>query len=58
LQKLEEEINSQIGHIPDYFVVVFEVSGFDRASTKADIKFIQEIDKAAYQKSFQGSANQ
>jgi len=57
LQKLEKQINLLNGNVPEFFVIVFEISGFDRASTKAEIKFFQEIDKEEYQKSFQISTN-
>jgi len=48
LKKLEEQINTINGHVPDYFFMIFEVSGFDRASTKGEIKLFREINKEKY----------
>ena len=39
------EIN---GEIPDYFTMVFEVKGYDRASTAAELKYFSKIEKEDY----------
>jgi len=52
LNKLENEIQNIHGHVPEYFVMAFEVSGFDRASTKAEIKFFKKIIAEDYLNSF------
>jgi len=49
LMKLEKQIISANGSVPDYFTMVFEVTGFDRASTNAELKFFQEIPENYYQ---------
>lgn len=43
LEFLEDAIKTTDAEIPDYFVSILEISGFDRASTKADIKFYSAI---------------
>ncbi len=48
LKLLEKQITSQNGTVPDYFVAVFEVTGFDRASTEAELKYFSEIKKDYY----------
>jgi len=48
LSELETQIQTVNGDIPDYFAIVFEITGFDRASTTAEIKFFHEIDKDYY----------
>jgi hypothetical protein len=50
VKKLAAQISDLHGHVPNCFIIVFEVTGFDRASTKAEIKFFQEINKNDYQK--------
>lgn len=52
LKELEDQIELLNDYVPDYFTIVFEVTGFDRASTKAEIKYFKEIDKTEYQNSF------
>lgn len=47
LQTLEAQIKAFHGSIPPYFTMVLEVTGFDRASTNAEIKFFHEV-KADY----------
>jgi len=49
LENLHNQIISINGSIPEYFTMVFEVTGFDRASTKAELKFFQEINEDYYQ---------
>ncbi|MBN1351888.1 helix-turn-helix domain-containing protein [candidate division KSB1 bacterium] len=49
LHALEEQIESIHGAIPSYFTMVLEVTGFDRASTNAEIKFFQEVQADYYQ---------
>jgi hypothetical protein len=48
LNNLYQQIISINGYIPDYFTMVFEVTGFDRASTNAELKFFQEIKEDYY----------
>ncbi len=50
LKLLEERIKEIHGHIPPYFIIVLEVTGFDRASTNANIKFFHEVQEDYYQK--------
>ena len=50
LRKLENQITETNGRFPDYFVMAFEVEGFDRASSTAEIKFFSALDKAHYLK--------
>jgi hypothetical protein len=50
LKQVEKNIIDVYGSIPDYFVVVFEVKGFDRGSSKAEIKYVAEIEKDFYLK--------
>jgi len=52
LISLEDQIKIIYGDVPEYFLIVFEVSGFDRASTNAEIKFFQDINKVKYLKSY------
>jgi len=49
LENLHKQIISINGSIPEYFTMVFEVTGFDRASTNAELKFFQEINEDYYQ---------
>jgi hypothetical protein len=51
LKELENQILKTHGYIPDYFTIVFEVRGFDRASTTAEMKFFFEIEDDYYKKS-------
>ena len=50
LISLEEKIEAIHGFVPDYFTLVLEVTGFDRASTNAEIKFFHEVHENYYQK--------
>jgi len=50
LMLLEDQIKSIHGFVPDYFTIVLEVTGFDRASTNAEIKFFHEVQEDYYQK--------
>jgi hypothetical protein len=50
LIKLEEQITRVHGYIPEYFTIVFEVRGFDRASTTAEMKFFYKIEDDYYKK--------
>jgi hypothetical protein len=50
LEDLENQIKKTHGHVPDYFAMVFEVRGFDRASTTAEMKFFLEIEADYYKK--------
>jgi len=50
LEKLEEQIKNRHGYVPSFFSIVLEVTGFDRASTNAEIKFFHEVEKDYYQK--------
>ena len=47
---LEKQIKDINGQIPDYFAILFEVRGFDRASTTAEMKFFHEIENDYYKK--------
>jgi len=44
LMDLEKQITDIHGQIPEYFAIIFEVRGFDRASTTAEMKFFHEIE--------------
>ncbi len=48
LNKLEEQVREQHGAVPNYFAIVFEITGFDRASTNAEMKFFHEIREDFY----------
>lgn len=48
LQDLEQHIQTINGQWPDYFVAVFKVNGFDRASTTAELRYFSPIDKNEY----------
>lgn len=48
LQELEKKIEEINGAIPDYFTMVFEIKGYDRASTAAELKYFREIKKEDY----------
>jgi len=48
LQQLEQQVEKQNGYWPDYFVMVFQVQGFDRASTTAEMHFFSAINKNDY----------
>jgi len=50
LIQLEEEIVIAHGYVPNYFTALFEVRGFDRASTTAEMKFLYEIEDDYYKK--------
>ena len=50
LQEFERKIIDRHGSVPDYFSAVFEVKGFDRASTTADLKFFASLNKEQYLK--------
>ncbi|MBC8184029.1 helix-turn-helix domain-containing protein [candidate division KSB1 bacterium] len=57
LKNLEEKIKTINGDIPDYFVVVFEIAGFDRASSTAELKFFHKIEEDYYRHYYQPSSN-
>ena len=48
LKLVKEQILENSGKIPDYFVAVYEVAGFDRASSKVNMKYFKEISKDMY----------
>jgi len=48
LNKLEEQIEGINGSIPKYFSIVFEIRGFDRASTSAKLMIFHEIKEDYY----------
>ncbi|MCF7741432.1 MAG: hypothetical protein K9N00_06515 [Candidatus Marinimicrobia bacterium] len=48
LKKFEQEIKEINGNIPKYYVSVFKITGFDRASCAAQLKWFYEIDKENY----------
>jgi hypothetical protein len=50
ITELENQILKSHGYIPEYFTIVFEVRGFDRASTTAEMKFFYEIEDDYYKK--------
>ncbi len=50
LAKIENTILDSNNEIPEYFVSILEISGFDRASTKAEIKFVSIIPKDYFNK--------
>lgn len=49
LMILENQIKAIHGFVPKYFTLVLEVTGFDRASTNAEIKFFHEVQEDYYQ---------
>jgi hypothetical protein len=48
LRELEKRIIKVHGSFPEYFTMVFEVKGFDRASTTAELRFFSALDKENY----------
>jgi len=48
LELLEKQILRDRGTFPPFFLMAFEVKGFDRASTTAEIKYFAPIDKSDY----------
>lgn len=48
LQAFEERLFKKHGDFPPYFVAAFEVKGFDRAGTTAELKYFSAIDKKEY----------
>jgi len=52
LEELEKQVKELNGHFPDYFVMAFEIRGFDRASTTAEMHYFQEIDQDYYKKNY------
>jgi hypothetical protein len=50
LVDLEKQITDIHGQIPEYFAIIFEVRGFDRASTTAEMKFFHEIENDYHKK--------
>ena len=52
MKKIQEEIETMNGSVPEYFVTVFEVTGFDRASATAQLKYYREIKKDSYRQKF------
>ena len=49
LKAFEQQIREINGSIPQYFAAVLQVTGFDRASTNAEIKFFHKVEKDYYQ---------
>jgi len=47
-QDLEKQIMKRHGAFPEYFAMAFEVKGFDRASTTAELRFFSSLDKGKY----------
>jgi hypothetical protein len=48
LKQMEKRMSEGLGRLPEYFVLIFEVTGFDRASTKADLKYFSSVDREKY----------
>ena len=48
LKEFEQQIIKVNDQIPEYFAIVLEVTGFDRASTNAEIKFFHKVQKDYY----------
>jgi len=48
LAALEDQIREQHSHVPEYFAMIFEITGFDRASTNAELKFFHVIKEDYY----------
>ncbi|NPE27307.1 hypothetical protein HNV12_04880 [Methanococcoides sp. SA1] len=48
LKSIKKQILQNHDKIPDYFVAVYEVAGFDRASSKVNMKYFKEISKNMY----------
>jgi hypothetical protein len=48
LLNLENQMKKRNGSVPAYFVLAFEIKGFDRASTTADLLFFSAIEKDDY----------
>ncbi|MEA2104006.1 MAG: hypothetical protein U9P79_05105 [Candidatus Cloacimonadota bacterium] len=48
LELMREQILTEYDEIPEYFVAVYEVAGFDRASSKVNMKYFKEINKDMY----------
>ncbi len=49
IKELVKQVIEINGYMPEYFAMVFEISGFDRASTKAELKFFHEIEEDNFQ---------
>ena len=52
MRDLETEIKDFNGYFADYFVMIFEIRGFDRASSTAEMHYFQEIDQDYYKKNY------
>ncbi len=52
LAELKAAILARHQQIPEYFVAILKVSGFDRASSNAEITYLKEIHPAEYRESF------
>ncbi len=48
LLQFENKIREICGRFPEYFCMAFEVKGFDRASTTAELVFFSVLDKKEY----------
>ena len=48
LQELEDQIITMNGYFPQYFAMIFEIKGFDRASTTSELKYFTPLDKETY----------
>ncbi len=48
LLNLEKQTRQKYGVLPDHFVMVFEVKGFDRASTTADVRYFSPVEPEKY----------
>lgn len=52
LKELEDLIIAKNNSIPDYFISIIKVSGFDRASSNAEVQYFKEILPDEYRESF------
>jgi len=59
LNELEENIKTELGHIPPYFEILFEVTGYGIINYNSEIIFIDEIDpKEFHQRALQALRDQ
>ena len=55
LKEIEDKILDKFDHVPDYFAMVFEITGFDRASSNAEMKFFYEVKEDYYKQYIQAT---
>jgi hypothetical protein len=56
LNNLEKQIKNINAKVPNYFAIIFKITGFDRASTKAEMIFFYEIKDDYYKQYIQTPA--